>query len=102
MSELLTIGPNGGDTYYTGPLTPAMTLAEAERFILQTRTEDGRFHIEFLDAPEDKVGAEWGTGETFEEAMRYALGAMFGPVDEEYDEAYLQRSLDARVWQTID
>lgn len=82
-------------TYYTGPLGAGINLAHEDRIIETTEQEDGTWLIEFLDGA-DPTAAEWGRGESREEALRYALGAMFGPIDSEYDEARLQEALDER------
>lgn len=84
-----------GDLYYTGPLD------EARQFIQ-------RFHgtaehaasstegpcIEVLvayghDTPTPADAAEWGRGPTSEDAWRWALAAVFGPIDEEFNDIEL-------------
>lgn len=83
------------DLYYTGP------LAEAKAFIQRHHgttehvidTPHGST-VEVLvgygtDAPTAADAAEWGRGAGPEEAWRYALGAVFGPLDEEFHDVEL-------------
>lgn len=89
--------PDTGDTYYQGhDLAAARRLVEQDREVVTHRVrvpEEGDrtyFRVELRDCPDDPTSvAEWGTGATEEEALRYAFGAAMGPVDAEYDEQAL-------------
>lgn len=97
MPEPLLIShPETGGLYYVGELDPAKRLVAQDRIVF-TGTQlqpGGVYHWVHLNDSEDPDDtAEWGRGETAEEAWRYALGAAFGPVDDEYDEARLREAL---------
>lgn len=84
MSRLIVEAANG-DSYFTGNLKQGIALAARDRWISSTYN-DGVWRVELCDDPERTDAAEWGSSITSEEeAMRYALGAMFGPDDAEYD-----------------
>lgn len=85
----LTTG-EGGDTYFQGDLEAGKRLAAQDRFPSVTYVEEREaWLVELCDDPDYSSVAEWGGGKTLEEAWRYALGAMFGPEDGEYDERHL-------------
>lgn len=90
MSEnpLVIIGPNETDWYYTGRLINGISLylKDDPAPTIEPRTPDGDGWIL-------KSDNHWGTGDTFEDAWRYLLGAAFGPVDEWYDEDHLRTVL---------
>lgn len=90
---LLLVEDGNGYSYYVGPLAPAKALALADLSGGEIRTvslESGGVRIYLL---EDGFETAWGSGETEEQAWRYALGAMFGPLDENYDAEALRESL---------
>lgn len=89
---LLIVGPNGQDTYYTGDLTAGQSAANADgrhHFVTEPVKLGDTWSVVLSDSDDVDDAAEWGAGDTLEQAWRYALGAMFGPVDDEYDEAAL-------------
>lgn len=79
---------SNGDVRYVGPLHLGKRAALLDRFPLVTHHET-HVRVELHDDAEHTSAAEWGAGPTEEEAWRYALGAAFGPMDAEYDEAGL-------------
>lgn len=93
----LTVGPNGEDAYFAGDLDAALALMD-DRVVIEEVGATGQHYIMLCDDDTRESCAEWGAGKTREEAMRYALGAYFGPMDEEYDESRLAASLAAGVW----
>lgn len=92
-----------GDAFYVGELSPAVLLATKDRFVREFIRDGGETPVHVvhlcdspivgLDPDCDDV-AEWGAGSTPEEALRFALGAFFGPIDSEYDEAALRDELE--------
>jgi hypothetical protein len=94
MSRLLRGDHEGVDTYYLGDLKAGQRVALRDRYVHFQDHAQGGYTVELCDDPDGKEVAEWGSGRTLEEAWRYALGAMFGPVDAEYDEAHLRTLLD--------
>lgn len=87
---LLVVDPETGDTFYTGPLEAGIRLAQKYR-IVSVEQVDGGVLVGLGDSfPSD---AEWGCGPTEEIAWRFALGAMFGPIDSEYDEDSLREEI---------
>lgn len=76
-----------GDLYYTGPLEPAQAFVKRDQGTSETQLENGLWEV-LVGYSADPVtwdnAAEWGRGETLEEAWRFALGAVFGPIDEEF------------------
>lgn len=89
--------PAGEDRLaYMGPLGPAYRLASRDRTIWHHRREDGKYVVLFCDEGNDVEGAvaESGVASTLTTALRYALGAMFGPLDETYDEQTLMFALE--------
>lgn len=90
----LLIEDEHGDVLYTGDLDAGKALARADRWVVEKPGASGWYVVELHDSPDLDSMAEWGAGETPDEAWRYALGAMFGPLDAEYDEDVL---LDALV-----
>ncbi len=85
-------------TLYLGPLDQAKVLVRQDRHPKVTVNRAGHRTVEFHDDPEKASVAEFGSHPDQHMAWRYALGAYFGPLDEEYDEAYLQAALDAGRW----
>lgn len=81
----LVIDAATGDTQYVGPLFPAMRLAEIDNGPTDVSVRRGNWW----------VGNDhcWGSGSSFNEAMRFYLGATFGPTDDEYDAAHLIKAL---------
>jgi hypothetical protein len=81
-----------GDLYYTGPLD------EAKRFVQKfhgtsehvVTLKDGVTTVHQVliaygtDTPTIEDAAEWGNGPTPEDAWRWVLGAVFGPLDNEF------------------
>lgn len=70
---------------YTGPLEEGRALAERDRFVTVSKTADGKATIVLLgdrEDPSDEDHAEWGMHADEEQAWRYAIGALFGPLDE--------------------
>lgn len=89
MSKYL-ITKNNNDTYYVGPLEPAISLARED-------ASDPLLAPQFIAARAGSVGAyrvetdhNWGQGASEEEAWRFYLGAVFGPEDDQYDEEHLE------------
>lgn len=114
ISVLLAVDDRTDDLVYTGPLIAGIKFAMQSRgwMWVEGRTmHTGHVGYECwfgddLTDPDENTGctptgdedaklyhSEWGTGPTRPEAIRYALGAMFGPADDEYDEDYLLRML---------
>lgn len=91
----------GGDAYYNGPLGLGILAAHAERHVVVTRHRVQvandvwriEWRVEFHDDPDVDSPAEWGSGPTDSVAWRFALGAMLGPLDAEYDEEALVKHL---------
>lgn len=98
----------GLGAYYVGQLKPALLLASEERTFYY-ETGAARSHslhrVKFctptmamvLDDRGTTVAPicedEHGTGASAEEAFRFALGALFGPLDEGYDNDLLRQNL---------
>lgn len=92
---LLMEHPDTGDTYFLGDLLTGQVLAERNgRYVKGGQRPDGVYYVHLNDTPDPDSTAEWGAGATLEVAMRYALGAMFGPIDSEYSEDHLRWVLD--------
>ena len=91
MTALLV--ERNGDVYYTGPLDAGMRLALRDRWARMVR-KDGKWMVRLCDDEQGLLEAEWGNAENPDDAWRFALGAMFGPIDEEYSERVLRRELD--------
>lgn len=95
MNSALFIEHNG-DPLYVGPLGEALSVALTDRrmHVTGNRPYGAPWYVELSDCtPETHItgavgecpqGAEWGAGANLETALRLALGAYFGPVDEEY------------------
>ncbi len=82
------------DTLYVGDLKAGQRVALRDRYCKVTHN-DGVWRVELCDDADCEDVAEWGSSVTSEEeAWRYALGALFGPVDAEYDEDRLRAWLD--------
>lgn len=95
---LLIEHPETGDCYYTGDLTAGRLLAENDgRIVKMGRHPSGVYWVHLNDSPDPDSTAEWGHGASLEEAFRYALGAMFGPIDSEYSEDHLRWVLDHTI-----
>lgn len=77
----LLVPGESGDPFYTGPLEPGSRLAVADEGPLSVQYEGRHWTVE--------DGSHWGTALTLDEAWRYYLGAVFGPLDEAYNEARL-------------
>lgn len=78
-----------GDTVYTGPLEPAKEFIRRHEEVAETVA--GGTHTVLIGtthAPGEIVTWEnaddWGRGPDNETAWRYALGAVFGPADDEF------------------
>lgn len=105
MNEQLTsrfLEPrDDGNTYYTGPLAKAQAVANKDRFSHITFRKEGYLLLELTDDPAGGNVSEWGAGITEEVAWRYALGAYFGPLDEEYPgDEYVKALLDQTTTKT--
>ncbi len=93
------------DTLYVGPVVPAYTLALSDHHIHVAQTEQrglpSVYRVLFsfgadncgLHMNECPTGTDWGAGPSHDIALRFALGAMFGPMDDQYDEAELRAKL---------
>lgn len=83
-----------GDTKFIGDLHAGKKVALNERRVVEIEptAEHPWFRVEFHDG-HDESCAEWGTGPTLDQAWRFALGALFGPIDSEYDEDHLRAVL---------
>lgn len=97
---LLIDGDGEADTYYTGDLTAGQALASENRYVFTDELTGSHYSVLLCDSLNRDDLAEWGSGQSVEEAWRYALGAMFGPVDDEYDEALLRSALARQVCDT--
>ena len=87
----------GGDDYYVGPLEPALrVMADSVTEITVHRSPRGwgTRTVDYNGA--QRTEHEWGNGPTLEEALRYLIGAHFGPLDAEFDEARLRAMLIER------
>lgn len=100
LAHPLTIHENG-DTYFQGNLEAGKTLAGQDRYLFDGRHPEGGFFAHLADDEEGDEVAEWGGGQTQEEAWRFALGAYFGPIDAEYDEQWLIANLQVapHLWK---
>lgn len=70
---------------FTGDLEEGRALVERDRYVTVTKTADGKATIVLLgdrEDPTDEDHAEWGMHADEEQAWRYAIGALFGPLDE--------------------
>jgi hypothetical protein len=95
----LLIERESGDAYYVGPLRQAQALARRERHVTVVPPDDKApvWRVKFFD-DESRIGeAEWGNGKTEAEAWRFALGALFGPLDSEFDGPALAGALFGKV-----
>lgn len=81
----LIVNPSG-DTYFIGDLAAGKSFVELDRYVREVEHPSGQWRVALCDDPQGKSEAEWGSGPTLEEAWRFALGAYFGPIDDEYDE----------------
>lgn len=85
MSEFLVETPGG--TLYIGPLSPAKRFARSERRVKVTVNRGHTVRtVEFHDHPDEPSVAEFGRAPDQHMAWRYALGALFGPLDDQYEE----------------
>ena len=89
----LIVHPETGDTYYQGDLGAGVALARRDRFPIMERGAMGGYYLILSDSESRDDAAEGGAGPDEETAWRYALGAMFGPIDAEYDERGLIAAL---------
>jgi hypothetical protein len=98
MVHMLTIKDletRSDGTYYTGPLEEAKAfihdwIASTEARYSDKNGEDKYTVLLAYSAPNGEMVEtanydEYGTGRTMEEAWRYALGAEFGPADDEFN-----------------
>jgi len=97
MAHMLTIKDletrDNGDTYYTGPLDEAKAFIEDWTASTESRyTKAGKVRYAVfltMDSGDGEPASNdncntFGIGDTSEEAWRYALGAEFGPADDEF------------------
>lgn len=89
---LLVKDEESGDTYFTGSLGAGLWLADQDRYI-GVEEREGFWRVGFYDDAEMNSEAEWGSAASLEAAYRFALGALFGPADDEYDESRLRQAL---------
>ena len=99
LVEPLLIEDEAGDTLFTGDLAAGRALAERDRFAY-VELDSLSVRVLLCDSEDPKDVAEWGAGPSEDTAWRYALGALFGPIDDDYDEAALRRELDAVLTAT--
>lgn len=106
-TALLEERPDG--TYYLGPIEPGiravlndMTLtmrcnynAELGTFLYRVET---LFPSHDLQTEAVNI-ASYGVAPTLDEAIRYCLGAEFGPMDADYNEEHLRAALEKEVAQ---
>lgn len=98
VSRLLEDRPEG--CYFLGDLSKGKAAAGLSRHIVIVTPENhqlGSYQVNLCDDEADPQGsiAEFGAGKTEEIAWRYALGAFFGPVDDEYQgDEWLSRFLN--------
>lgn len=88
--QLMTI--RNGDWYYIGPSKEAMALARKNRKMHVSATETGATVVELYELDMSGV-AEWGCDADLQVALRFALGAFLGPIDDEYTEDDLRKDL---------
>ena len=74
-------------TYYTGPMEAGLRIATDSNYGKPPWLEDTG-NSEILCVTDSH---HYGYADTLEDAYRYYLGAVFGPMDEHYDEEYLTR-----------
>lgn len=69
---------------YTGPLSEGMTEACQDRFVTEGASDRGGYTVSFYTDAARQLLAEQGVSErgNVEEAWRYALGALYGSLDE--------------------
>lgn len=97
---VLLVEDDNGDWFYTGDLTPAKRLVKHEREPVVKVHTDNRWTVDLIEKGSVDDVAEYGRGRTKNEAWRYALGAYFGPADDEYDEHRLLRALACGDWSS--
>lgn len=90
MATMLTadqLEERTGGTYYTGPVEPAQNYLARHGYDTDAFEENGKTTV-LVGYTGEKVTwencAEFGKGPTADEAWRYALGAAYGPVDDEF------------------
>lgn len=91
MAHMLTIKDltdRDGDTYYTGPLEEAKEFIKSYSNVSECSFVNS-FKVYINQAGGDDIPTfdncdEFGVGKTMEEAWRFALGAAFGPADDEF------------------
>lgn len=86
-----------GDTFFTGSLDEALRLVKQDRHVVLIPRK-GFFTVELRDEEPEDAAAEWGSAATPEQALRFALGAYFGPDDEHYNADYLAEALYRGEW----
>lgn len=72
-----------GDLFYVGIDTDRLLRVVSEDRIIKTDRQPGEYMVSFCEKYGDPSVAEWGSGTTEDDAIRWALGAYFGPFDEE-------------------
>ncbi len=95
--SLLETDPETGDTFFTGSLEEALVLVEQDRHVVLI-PRNGFFTVELRDKEPVDAAAEWGSAATPEQALRFALGAYFGPDDYEGYADYLAEALYRGTW----
>lgn len=104
------------DTEYIGDLEAGKRVAWRERSHYLDADEVGGNYVLYLcDGEDENEGCtatsveeaeyharEVGRGPSEEDAWRYALGAMFGPIDSDYDEQHLRTLLLTAIDPTPD
>lgn len=92
---LLLNDPATGEPKFIGDLDAGKKVACAERHV-EERGPDTTirvFQVWLYSDPWDDTPSEVGIGPTLDQAWRVALGALFGPIDSEYDEDHLRAVL---------
>lgn len=93
LTPLLVEDPETGDVLYAGDLAAGIWLAEQDRHPRISEPSPGVWRVELCDDKRRREVAEWGQAASLDGAWRFALGAMMGPVDAEYDERALREAL---------
>lgn len=92
-------------TKYVGPLEEGKMQAHRDFYTQSSKDGDKWVVVLMRNLPASGTSKEewdaacfeaadmWGRGDTEEEAYRYALGALFGPIDAQYDEDALRSAI---------
>ena len=80
-------------TYYVGPLSAGLSIATDNNYGRPPWVEDTGNSEMFCVTDSH----HYGYADTLEGAYRYYLGAVFGPMDEYYDEEYLTKMINERL-----